>query len=185
MAEPKEIDINSLYSIVLRETEIENIQELDSDFYKKLSRFIGELRRQEYDGVEEKIKDSLLELTTKLTSLLIKIRLEKVTSSEEIKFSNLLDEEKYILESEEERKERTEMILSATVNGKSKLLESLSYKHKTKPVVVRFLKEMDELVGVDLERYGPFKPEDIATLPFENAQALISQEIATKIRWQD
>jgi len=185
MSETKDIDINSLYSIVLSETEIDEVQELDSEFYKKLSKFIGELRRQEYDGVEEKIKNSLLEITTKLTELLIKIRLEKVTNAAEIKFSNLLDEEKYILDSEEERRERTNMVLSATVNGKSKLLETISYKHKTKPIVVRFLKEMDELVGVDLERYGPFKPEDIATLPFENAQALISQEIAAKVRWQD
>ncbi|MDX1596919.1 MAG: hypothetical protein R3327_08290, partial [Nitrosopumilaceae archaeon] len=71
------------------------------------------------------------------------------------------------------------------INGRSQLLESISYNHKTKTVVVRFLKDMDELVGVDLQKYGPFQPEDIATIPYENAQALISKKIVTKVRWGD
>ena len=77
------------------------------------------------------------------------------------------------------------MILSATLNGKSKLLESVANKHKNKSTVVRFLKEMDQMVGSDLAKYGPFKVEDVATIPNENAQALIAKKIATKIRWED
>jgi DNA replication factor GINS len=77
------------------------------------------------------------------------------------------------------------MILSATINGKSKFLESISQNHKTKTVVVRFLREVDEIIGADLEKYGPFKTEDIATIPYENAQALIAKNIATKVRWED
>ena len=49
----------------------------------------------------------------------------------------------------------------------------------------RFVKEFEEIVGVDLEKYGPFKPEDIATIPNENAQALISNGIALKIRIEE
>ena len=37
----------------------------------------------------------------------------------------------------------------------------------------------------DLEKYGPFNAEDIATIPYENAQALIVKNIATKVRWED
>jgi len=77
------------------------------------------------------------------------------------------------------------MILSATLNGKSKLLESISEKHKTKSITVRFLKEMDQIVGADLEKYGPFRSEDVATIPFENAQALIAKNIVMKIRIED
>ncbi|MEK6930017.1 MAG: hypothetical protein AABZ42_05050, partial [Thermoproteota archaeon] len=98
---------------------------------------------------------------------------------------NLLDEEKFILDAEEEQRERIEMILSATINGKSKFLESISQNHKTKTVVIRFLQEVDEIIGADLEKYGPFKTEDIATIPYENAQALIAKNIATKVRWED
>ncbi len=184
MSESKKIDVNSLYSIVLRETEVDRLQELDPDLYKTISQFIGELKRQEFDGIENKVKNSLVDTMTDLTSLLIKIRLEKIVASE-YDFSNLLDEEKYILDSEEEKRERKEMIISATINGKVKLLESISNKHKTKPVIVRFIKEMDEMVGADLEKYGPFKTEDIATIPYENAKALISQNIAVKVRLED
>ena len=185
MSESNQIDINSLHHLVLRETENDTILEIDPSFYRNLSEFIGNLRKQEFDGVESKIKDTMIEMATELTSLLIQIRLDKITKSSDIQFGNLLDEEKFILDSHEEQSERIEMILSATINGKSKFLESLSQNHKTKKVVIRFLKEVDELVGADLEKYGPFKTEDIATIPYENAQALISKNIATKVRWED
>ena len=185
MSESKQFDISELHHIVLRETESDSIQEIDPNFYRQLSDFIGNLKKQEFDGVESKIKERLIQMATELASLLINIRLDKISKLDKIEFENLLDEEKFILDSEEEQRERTEMILSATINGKSKFLESLSQSHKTKTVVIRFLQEVDEIVGADLEKYGPFKTEDIATIPYENAQALISKNIATKVRWED
>lgn len=185
MSKSKEIDIDSLYGMVLRETESDTVLEIEPDMYRTISDFLGNLRKQEFDGIENKIKDSLIKMASELTSLLLQIRLEKITNSDTINFENLLDEEKYILDGEEERRERSEMIISATVNGKSKLLESISQRHKTKTVVVRFLQDMDEMVGADFEKYGPFKVEDIATIPYENAQALVSKKIAAKIRWED
>jgi DNA replication factor GINS len=127
----------------------------------------------------------MIEMVTELTSLLIHIRLEKISNSDDFDISYLLDEEKFILDSLDEQNERTEMILSATINGKSKFLESLAENHKIKKVVIRFLDNVDEIVGADLEKYGPFKAEDIATIPYENAQALIAKNIATKVRWED
>lgn len=185
MSETNEIDLNKLHHIVLRETENDSIQEINPDFYRNLSDFIGDLKKQEFDGVESKIKEAIIDTATELTSLLINIRLDKISKSDNIDFKNLLDEEKFILDAEEEQRERTEMILSATINGKSKFLESISQNHKTKTVVIRFLQEVDEIIGADLEKYGPFKTEDIATIPYENAQALISKNIATKVRWED
>ena len=45
MSGSKEIDINSLYVIVLRETENETTQEIDSNLYILISNFIGKLKR--------------------------------------------------------------------------------------------------------------------------------------------
>lgn len=185
MSETNEIDLNKLHHVVLRETESDTIQEINPDFYRNLSDFIGDLKKQEFDGVESKIKEAIIDTATELTSLLINIRLDKISKLDNIDFKNLLDEEKFILDAEEEQRERTEMILSATINGKSKFLESISQNHKTKTVVIRFLQEVDEIIGADLEKYGPFKTEDIATIPYENAQALIAKNIATKVRWED
>ena len=185
MSESNQINITSLHHTVLRETENDSILEIDPNFYRNLSDFIGNLKKQEFDGVESKIKDTLIEMATELASLLIHIRLDKISKSPDLEIGHLLDEEKFILDSQEELKERTEMVLSATINGKSKFLESLSQNHKTKKIVIRFLNEVDEIVGADLEKYGPFKTEDIATIPYENAQALIAKNVATKVRWED
>lgn len=185
MSESNQIDIISLHHTVLRETETDSILEIDPNFYRDLSDFIGNLKKQEFDGVESKIKDALIEMATELATLLIHVRLDKISKSSDLEIGHLLDEEKFVLDSQEELKERTEMILSATINGKSKFLESLSQNHKTKKIVIRFLNEVDEIVGADLEKYGPFKTEDIATIPYENAQALIAKNVATKVRWED
>ena len=185
MSESNQIDINSLHNTVLRETENDSLLEINPNFYRFLSDFIGNLRKQEFDGVENKIKDTMIEMASELTSLLIHIRLEKIFDSNDYDIGHLLDEEKYILDSQDEQNERIEMILSATINGKSKFLESLAENHKIKKVVIRFLSEVDEIVGADLEKYGPYKTEDIATIPYENAQALIAKNIATKVRWED
>ncbi len=185
MSESNQININSLHNMVLRETEEISLLEIDQNYYRNLSDFIGNLKKQEFDGVENKIKNTMIEMATELASLLIHIRLDKISKSNDIDIGNLLDEEKFILDSQEEQKERKEMVLSATINGKSKFLESLAQNHKTKKIVIRFLNEVDEIVGADLEKYGPFKTEDIATIPYENAQALIAKNIATKVRWED
>jgi DNA replication factor GINS len=143
------------------------------------------LRKQEFDDIENKIKNNMIEMATELAAMLIKIRLDKISKTRELEISHLLDEEKFILDSQEDQKERVDMILSAMINGKSKFLESLAQNHKTKKVVIRFLSEVDEIIGADLEKYGPFKTEDIATIPYENAQALIAKNAAIKVHWED
>ena len=185
MSESKGIEVNSLYTVLLRETENETIQEINSDLYSSISKYLGQLKSEGYDGVEGKVKNALINMVTEMTSLLLKIRIEKSIKSSTIDYTNLLDEEKFIVDSQDEMQERKELVLSGALNGKEKLLESIAKNHKTKSTVVRFLKEIDQMVGADMEKYGPFQAEDVATLPYDNAQALIAKKIATKIRWKD
>jgi DNA replication factor GINS len=185
MSETKKIDANSLYALLVREVENDSVQELDSKLYNNIAEFLGNLKNQDYDGAESKIKDSLVKMITEMTSLLLKIRIEKATGLEEIDYSNLLDEERFILDSEDELRQRKETILSATLNGRLKLLETVARNHRSRTIVVRFLKSIDQIVGTDLQTYGPFEAEDVATLPFENARALITKKIAVKISWED
>ncbi len=178
-----EIGVNSLHGIIMRETGNDAVQELDPDLYQSISGFLGKLKREEYDGVERKIRNTIIEITTGMTSVLLKIRLEKAARAAGCE--NLLDEEKFILDANTEVGDRREMILTGILNGKSKLLEFIAQNHKTKSIAVRFLQEMDQIVGADMEKYGPFKAEDIATIPYENAQALMAKNIVSKIRWDD
>ena len=183
MSEQESLDLKSLHVTVLQEFQTEEIQELSADFFRNLSVYIGNLKNEEYDGIANKTKNDIITIASSLTELLINQRLEKISSNSSYKI--LTDEEKFIIDSNEEMIERKEMIISGIINGKSKFLEITSTKHKVKPVTVRFVKEFDEIVGVDLEKYGPFKPEDIATIPNENAQALISNGVALKVRIEE
>lgn len=185
MIATNDMDINFLHTIVTREAASEQIQEIDSDLYCTISEFLGNLKRQEFDGIEDTIKESMISMATDLTSLLLDIRISKITKLPKSEVKNLLDEEKFILDSHEKQNERREIITSATIHGKTKLLESISQKHKIKLTTVRLLQDVDEIVGADLEKYGPFKAEDIATIPYENAQALIAKDAATKVYWGD
>jgi DNA replication factor GINS len=49
--------------------------------------------------------------------------------------------------------------------------------------VVRFLSDFPAIIGVDLKTYGPFKSEDIATLPAENASGLVNQGVVKQVRF--
>ena len=180
MSEKNEIITESLYQVTLREVTNNDLQEIDPDFYTSISIFIGKLRGENYDGIETKINNNLINMMTELVTLVLRIRIEKIKDSS-INVKNLLDIEKFILTSEDETKEREEMILSGILNGKSKLLESIAQKTKMQLVSVRILKEVEQMIGSDSENYGPFKPEDIATIPLENAQTLITKNLAVKI----
>lgn len=185
MSEIKKIDVNSLHSLLLREAENDTVQEIDHKLYCNIAEFLGNLKNQDYDGVESKIKDSLVTIITEMTSLLLKIRIEKAKSLDELDYTNLLDEERFILDSEDELRQRKDTVLAATLNGRLKLLETVAGNHRSRSIVVRFLKSIDQVVGTDLRTYGPFEAEDVATLPFENARALIEKKVAVKISWED
>ena len=177
------LDLKNLHVAVLREFQTEDIQELNTDFFRNLSRYIGNLKNEEYDGIEKITKNQIISAVTSLTELLINRRLKKISLN--LVYTTMTDEEKFIVDSNNEMNERKDLIISGIINGKTKFLEITSTKHKTKPITVRFVKEFDEIVGVDLEKYGPFKPEDIATIPNENAQALISNGVALKVRIEE
>jgi len=185
MSETKKIDVNSLYAILQLEIENDTVQEIDPHLYSSISELIGNIKNQGYDGIESKIKDSLVKIITEMLTLLLKIRIEKAVKLKELDYTNLLDEERFILDSEDELRQRKETILSAALNGRLKLLETVAKGHRSRSIVIRFLKSIDQIVGSDLQKYGPFEAEDVVTLPFENALALIKKKIAVKVSWED
>tara|TARA_B100000408_G_C10097768_1_gene140634 strand:- start:9 stop:389 length:381 start_codon:yes stop_codon:yes gene_type:complete len=123
MSEQDEISINHLYATVSLESENNTIQEVDSDIYRSISKLIGNLKSKEYDGIEAKIKNALIDMIYELASSLLKLRLEKALL-ENSERSMLLDEEKLILNSQQEMLEKKEEFLSGILNGKSELLGS-------------------------------------------------------------
>ena len=122
MSEQNKININYLHILVLQESESDTIQEIDSNLYNSVSKFIKNLKSEEYDGVEAKINQVMISMITDTTSTLLKLRLEKAIL-ENSNQSVLLNEEKYILDSKKEMLERRETILSGILNGKPHSLD--------------------------------------------------------------
>jgi DNA replication initiation complex subunit (GINS family) len=51
----------------------------------------------------------------------------------------------------------------------------------TELVLVRFLQPLPAIMGIDMKAYGPFQPEELATIPRQNAENLIKRGIAKKV----
>ena len=122
MSDQNKINIHYLHILVLQESESDTIQEIDSNLYNSVSKFIKNLKRKEYDDVEAKINQAMISMITDTTSTLLKLRLEKAIL-ENSNQSILLNEEKYILDSKKEMLERKETILSGILNGKPHSLD--------------------------------------------------------------
>ena len=122
MSDQNKININYLHILVLQESESDTIQEIDSNLYNSVSKFVKNLKSEEYDGVEAKINQAMISMITDTTSTLLKLRLEKAIL-ENSNQSILLNEEKYILDSKKEMLERKETILSGILNGKPHSLD--------------------------------------------------------------
>ena len=151
------------------------------NYYQSASTVLGTITREKYDGVEGVLNTRFFTIASELATLFLRTRLEKVLNDPHIDKINLLDEEKFILDSNTDMDTRKNMIITGVLRGKSKLLESIATSQKTKPVLIRFLQDAEQIVGADMAKYGPFKAEDVSSVPYDNAQAFISQKIASKV----
>ena len=51
----------------------------------------------------------------------------------------------------------------------------------TELVLVRFLQPLPPIMRIDMKAYGPFQPEELATIPRQNAENLIKRGIAKTV----
>lgn len=62
---------------------------------------------------------------------------------------------------------------------KKEVIEEKKREHdKVNYKLIRFIKKTPALVGIDLLNYGPFKKEDLANIPYENAKILVEEKFA-------
>ena len=122
MSEQNEISVNYLHRLALQELETDMVQEINSDLYNSISKFLKNLKNEKLGGIEGKINQTMIDMITDITSTLLKLRLEKATLGNSNK-SVLLDEEKYILDSRAEMVERRETILSGILKGEPHSLD--------------------------------------------------------------
>ena len=177
--------LKDIYRMLKREIETSSLQQIDPDTFQKIAELLGTLKGQGYEGVEAKVRDRLTELLANSARLLIEARLYKLRSNRElVDYSKLTDEEKYALDGMSDSADRIDEVISATIKGRVKVLESIAVKVRSKQVLVRFLKPIESFVGVDMNKYGPFQQEDVASLPLENARSIVGSGLAVQVHAQ-
>jgi DNA replication factor GINS len=173
--------LKDVFKLLKKEIETPALQAIEPDTFQKIAASLGNLKGQGYEGIEARVRDRMAELLAAAARLLIEARQDKIQSGDQLDYSKLTDEEKYVLDGKRESDSRMGEVVSATIQGRPKVLESISARMRSKQVVVRFLRPAEAFVGVDMSKYGPFQQEDVASLPFENARSMIEAGGAVEV----
>jgi DNA replication factor GINS len=197
------ISINEVFSILKKEIQLTGgPQAIPANFYQNIANVISKLKdnaiEKEEDNDNEKnikimgekisgqIKNNLLDLYLKSVTLLFVYRCRKIfnidkKTNETFEYSNLTDEEKYVFYGNRDVENRINIVINTLFEGKPKTLEKIVSSINEYCTIVRFLDVMEQFVGINMNKYGPFKKEDIAILPFENARSIIENNKAIEI----
>ncbi|MEM3466985.1 MAG: hypothetical protein QW702_04215 [Candidatus Bathyarchaeia archaeon] len=173
-----------------RERENIGLQSLPKDFYARLADYMRRIREERRMMDEESLRGKLLqkeeENVRKMIGELIRMRHDKilqlVISGEIVPLTALTEEEESFYSNLSAHSEAYRSLLDDIMQGRKP--RKINRRETKGFLTVRIVKEIPQIVGVDMKIYGPFKPEDIATLPEENARALIKQGAAIEINIQ-
>lgn len=181
---------DKLYEAWKKERENIEIQMLPRDFYAKLAGYMKKIKEEGRMMDEKTTKARLMqrEFTNakKMVDELIQLRYQKTfrktIDGKIVPRESLTEEEEKFIEEISPLAESYQAVVKEILRGR---LPHVKRKEKPKKKLVRFLEEIPAIIGSDMKTYGPFKPENIATLPSENARILIKQGVAVEVEAKD
>jgi DNA replication initiation complex subunit (GINS family) len=176
----------------------EELQELSPTFFPDVSSYISEKEEllkatgQQPSNQErvrtqlENIRRIVRELYEKREKKIMLMALNKSrTGSDIIDVSHVLDEEKSLFESLYTLLDRHRNgLLQPTIEGSPKKQpepQTAPEESSKDTRLIRFIKPVPKFVGPQLEVYGPFDEEDMASLPLKIADLLIKKGRATSM----
>jgi DNA replication factor GINS len=175
-----------LYKLWRNEVQKSTLEELPQDFYLKAADYLRKIREESRMLDKKTLKARLLHIEM----LNVKHMLQEVLQIRHEKMFKKAFKGKKIspnLLTNEERSIFLKISLSSENlhDFAKQLLEghhlATSREKESKTSVLRFLRDVPALVGKDMKAYGPFRVEDVASMPIENANILIKQCLAEKI----
>lgn len=178
--------IEMLRQAVMAEEASENLTKLPSNIYPTIAVYVQKLRKSadpSSDDFVSRLTRKQLWLLEGMARQLLSMRLAKAGRDHDAK--DLLPEERYIRESYTGYERIHNKFISAMINGQSSFFAIIQKQQMQKMVTVRFLKPLGEVIGFDLNRYGPFKVHDVAHIPAGNAEALVSNGDAAMVYTKD
>lgn len=157
-------------------------QPLPSDFYQRTESYLKNLGEETTSSDTHTIQGRLLikekEIAGRLLDELREARLRKII--ENAKNGNAITTDG-LTDEEQDLANRLNNSLASFKEKQTETKKEQSSQTETDLVVVRFLQDIPEIVGVDLKIYGPYRKEDVGSLPAQNAQGLVRQGAARLI----
>ena len=175
-----------LYDAWTGELRQSELQRLSSNFYSKAANYLKKLKRErrmlDRKSVKAKLLEKEMQNVRRMISELIQTRYKKLvnemSNGGRIKMNDLTTEEQTIYKGfkpfTDAYKAFTDRILHMHLSG-------VQVEKENKQGVLRFVKDVPEIIGVDMKAYGPFKAEDVASLPLENCETLVKQDLAKRV----
>ena len=164
------------------EMQSDALHQLPVDFYSRVAQYSQRLRRSagtENSEVAIRLIARQSQMLESMMRQLFNIRVKKASARSE--FLRLLPEERYVCSIEQSFQRRFSAFMDALSTGQPSFIELAHKSDTTRNTTVRFVKHVNELVGADLRRYGPFEPDDVASIPSANADILVSGGEAVEV----
>ncbi len=183
MSEPV---LESLKKYLDAEEQSEKLLSLPGDLYSSIATYAQLLKRASSSGNSEVTNRLISKQSTMLGSMvrkLLQTRSSKAARQKAV--AQLLPEERYVCSMEERYNKQLEAFIEAVASGQPSAVELARKSELSRSTTVRFLKHIDELIGLDLRRYGPFEPEDLASIPAANADLFVANGEAVEVALRD
>jgi len=159
---------------------------LPSDFYSSLSAYSQKLKRSATSGASEVSQRLIVTQSRMIESMvtqLLKLRTRKAMQQNAL--LQLLPEERYVCSAEQKFQRRFQTMVDAVAGGQPSFVEFAHQRESQRNITVRFVKQVNELVGLDMRRYGPFEVDDVASIPAASADILIAGGDAIEVHTRD
>jgi len=180
---------NELLKNWKKENDSDKLNLIPKGFKDKTRAYLENLHKlkesKEKDSLEKELLENEIKEFNKLLQDFLKIRLQKIicltTDGIKLESTHLLVEEQKIINSYQNSMKN---FYNSFLMGTEKEDDtSYTAEGKSNFIVVRVIEDIDEeIVGIDLKNYGPFKKEDIATIPEKNAILLIEKNVVIPIK---
>ena len=152
------------------ESQSEPLQPLPSDFYSNLAAYSQKLKRSAGSGSSDiavRLTATQSEIIESMVRQLLRLRTQKAMRHDAL--LQLLPEERYVCSAEQKFQRRFETMVEAVSRGQPSFVEFAHLNEARRSVTVRFVKRVNELIGLDMRRYGPFEADDVASIPAASA----------------
>lgn len=155
---------------------------LPNDFYSALAAYSQKLRRSAGSGSSDVIVRLTATQSRMIESMvrqLLVLRTRKAMQQNAV--LQLLPEERYVCSAEQKFQRRFQTMVEALSAGQPSFVEFAHLSESQRNITVRFVKRVNELVGLDMRRYGPFEADDVASIPAASADILVAGGDAVEV----